>query len=312
MRVVFMGTPEFAVPTLRALLDRHEVSLVVSRPDRPAGRGLSLRRSPVAELADAEGVPLDLPAGGLRDPETIARISAAHPEVVVVAAYGRILPPALLQAAPRGAINVHASLLPRWRGASPITAAILAGDTETGVSIMRMEEGLDTGPVLLQRRTPIGPDETTGELTARLAELGAEALIEGLDLVESGDAVFTPQVEDGVTLAPPVRKSDGDLSWDLSAAEIERAVRAFSPWPGVRLPLGGDPVRVLRARALPSWTLDGPQRSPGEVAEVGAGGIAVMAGDGLVLLEDIQAPGKKAMAAADYARGRRDLGVGGG
>ena len=311
MRVVFMGTPEFAVPSLRALLDRHEVALVISRPDRPAGRGLSLRRSPVAEVAEAAGVQLELPAS-VRGPELLGRVDAAAPEVVVVAAFGRILPPALLQVGRHGAINIHASLLPRWRGASPIAAAVLAGDEETGVSIMRMEEGLDTGPVLLQRRTPIGRRETTGELTARLAELGADALVEGLDRIEAGDAAFTPQDEGAVTLAPPVRKSDGDLSWDLEAAQIERAVRAYDPWPGVRLPLAGEPVRVLRARPLPAWTADGPQRAPGDVVEVGSAGITVMAADGPLLLEVLQAPGKKAMPAAEYARGRRDLEVGGG
>ena len=306
-----MGTPEFAVPSLRALLDHHDVRLVVSRPDRPAGRGLSLRRSPVAELAKAEGVPLELPAS-IRGPAVAERIAAAEPEVVAVAAYGRILPAVLLEVGPQGAINVHASLLPRWRGASPITAAILAGDRETGVSIMRMEAGLDTGPVLLQRHAPIGSAETTGELTARLADLGAEALIEGLQAIERGDAVFTPQPEAGVTLAPPVRKSDGDLSWDMSAAGIERAVRAYQPWPGVRLPLAGDTVKVLRARTLPAWAAGEPRRAPGEVLQVGPPGITVMAADGPLLLELLQAPGKRAMPATEYARGRRDLGTGRG
>jgi methionyl-tRNA formyltransferase len=311
VRVVFMGTPEFAVPSLRALLDRHEVPLVVSRPDRPAGRGLSLRRSPVAELAEAAGVRLELPAS-IRDPEVAERIAATEPDVVVVAAYGRILPEVLLEVAPQGAINVHASLLPRWRGASPIAAAILAGDRETGVSIMRMEAGLDTGPLLLQRPTAIRPTETTGELTARLAELGARALIQGLDAIERGDAVFAPQAEAGVTVAPPVKKSAGDLRWDVGAAEIERAVRAYDPWPGVRLPMAGETVKVLRARVLPAWTAGELPRAPGEVVEVGPPGITVMAADGPLLLELLQAPGKRAMPAAEYARGRRDLGAGRG
>jgi methionyl-tRNA formyltransferase len=308
VRVVFMGTPEFAVPSLRALLDQHHVSMVVSRPDRPAGRGLSLRRSPVAELAEAAGVPLELPAS-IRDQEVAARIAATEPEVVAVAAYGRILPAALLELAPHGAINVHASLLPRWRGASPIAAAVLAGDQETGVSIMRMEAGLDTGPVLLQRRTPIALAETTGELTARLADLGAEALLEGLDAIDRDDAAFRPQPEAGVTTAPPVRKSDGDLRWDMGATEIERAVRAYSPWPGVRMPLAGETVKVLRARVLPAWVAGEPPPAPGEVLEVGPAGITAMAADGPLLLELLQAPGKRAMPAAEYARGRRDLGA---
>jgi methionyl-tRNA formyltransferase len=311
VRVVFMGTPEFAVPSLRALLDHHDVPLVVSRPDRPAGRGLSLRRSPVAELAEGAGVKLELPAS-IRDPAVAERIAATEPDVMVVAAYGRILPAVLLEVAPQGAVNVHASLLPRWRGASPVAAAILAGDRETGVSIMRLEAGLDTGPVLLQRITPIGPTETTGELTARLGDLGAEALIEGLEAIERGDAVFTPQPKAGVTVAPPVKKSDGDLRWDMGAGEIERAVRAYNPWPGVRLPLAGETVKVLRARVLPAWTGGEPARTPGEVLEVGPPGITVMAGDAPLLLEALQAPGKRAMPAAEYARGRRDLGAGRG
>jgi len=307
MRVAFMGTPEFAVPSLQALLEHHQVTLVISRPDRPAGRGMSLRRSPVAAAAEAAGVPVELPERA-RNPEVIERVRQARPDVLVVAAFGQILPVELLAVPPHGGLNVHASLLPRWRGASPIAAAILAGDAETGVSIMRMEAGLDTGPVLLERRTAIRPDETTGELTERLGRLGAEALLEALARIESGDSVFTPQPQEGVTVAPLVRKHDGDLDWSRSAAEIERAVRAFDPWPGVRVPLAGEPVRLLRARALPAWaTGDGSGALPGDVIEVDREGIVVMAGDGPLRVEMVQAPGKRAMAAAEYARGRRDI-----
>jgi methionyl-tRNA formyltransferase len=306
MRVVFMGTPEFAVPSLRALLDGHDVRLVISRPDRPAGRGMSLRRSPVAAVAEAAGVNLELPDNP-RLPEVVERVRQAQPEVLVVAAYGRILPPELLDVAPNGGLNVHASLLPRWRGASPVAAAILAGDAESGVSIMRMEAGLDTGPVLLLRHTPIREGETAGELTARLAELGADALSQGLVRLAEGDAVFTPQSSDGVTVARPVRKEDGDLDWARDAAYIERAVRAFDPWPGVRLAVAGEPVRVLRARALPTWAAGDGRRPPGTILETDRQGILVMAGDRPLLLETVQAPGKRAMPAVDYARGRRDL-----
>jgi len=246
-----------------------------------------------------------------RAPEVLERVRQAQPEVLVVAAYGRILPSELLEVAPHGGLNVHASLLPRWRGASPVAAAILAGDTESGVSIMRMEAGLDTGPVLLQRRTSINVDETAGELTARLAELGADALSEGLVRLAHGDAVFTPQSADAVTFARPVRKDDGDLDWTRDADYIERAVRAFDPWPGVRLPVGGEPVRVLRARALPTWAAGDGGAPAGTVLETDHRGIVVMAGDRPVRLEAVQAPGKRAMPAVDYARGRRDLGEGG-
>ena len=310
MRVVFMGTPEFAVPSLRALLAGHDVRLVISRPDRPAGRGMSLRRSPVANTAEAAGVEVELPESP-RAPDVLERVRQAQPEVLVVAAYGRILPPELLELAPHGGLNVHASLLPRWRGASPIPAAILAGDAETGVSIMRMDAGLDTGPVLLQRTTPIKSDETAGELSARLAELGADALSEGLELLARGEAVFTPQAGDSVTMAGPVRKQDGDLDWAREAAYIERATRAFDPWPGVRLEVAGEPVRVLRAHALPAWAAGDDGRPPGTILETDGKGIVVMAGDRPVRLEAVQAPGKRAMPAADYARGRPDLREGG-
>src|SRR5438094_3605497 len=208
MRAVFLGTPEFAVPSLRAVLQRHDVPLAVTQPDRRAGRGLGLRRSAVGEVAAAAGVPLLQPER-VREPAVLEAVRAAEPDILVVAAYGQILPPALLEAAPHGALNVHASLLPRWRGASPVTAAILAGDDETGVSIMRMDPGLDTGPVALRRGVPIAPEDTTGSLTERLAEVGAEALVEVLEALQSGRGAFQPQPPEGVTHAPRVRKSDG-------------------------------------------------------------------------------------------------------
>ncbi|HEV3232309.1 MAG TPA: methionyl-tRNA formyltransferase [Candidatus Dormibacteraeota bacterium] len=306
MRVVFMGTPEFAVPSLRALLARHEVALVVSQPDRPAGRGMALRRSPVAALADAAGVPVLTPAR-VREPEAQARVRGAGAEALVVAAYGQILPTTLLDAAPLGGINVHASLLPRWRGASPIAAAILAGDRRTGVSIMRMEAGLDTGPVLLRREVEIAPSDTTGSLTARLAEVGAAALLDGLDRLAAGLGAFIPQPGAGVTHAGLVRKADGDWEWDRPAAELERAMRAYDPWPGLRLPLGSERVRVVAGRPLPAWSVEVEGRAPGDVLEVGREGIAVMALDQPFLLTELRPPGRRGMAAADYARGRRDL-----
>ena len=311
MRVVFFGTPEFAVPSLGALLSNHEVALAVTQPDRPAGRGMALRRSPVAEVAEQAGVPV-LQPGSARDPGLLDAIKDAAADAAVVAAYGRILPPEVLGATPGGGINVHASLLPRWRGASPIAAAIAAGDAETGVSIMRMEEGLDTGPVLLQRSLAIAPDATTATLTPRLAEVGAEALLEGLGQLAAGTAHFEPQAEDTATYAPVIHKGDGDLSWELGAGDIARRMRAYEPWPGVRLPLGSQQVRIMGGRALPAWVAGSPSQRPGEVLAIGPDGVEVMAGDGPFLVTEVQPPGKRRMAAAEYARGRRDLVVAGG
>jgi methionyl-tRNA formyltransferase len=193
-----------------------------------------------------------------------------------------------------------------------VVAAVLAGDPETGVSIMRMDEGLDTGPVMLQRQVPIDAGDTTASLTPRLADLGAKALLEALEQLEAGTARFEPQPDEGVTHAPPIRKSDGDLDWDMGAAEIERRLRAYDPWPGVRMPVGAQKVRVLEGRALPGWTAGRDPRRPGEVLAIGPDGVEVMAADGPFVLQRLQPPGKKPMAAVEYARGRRDLVVAGG
>ena len=300
-----MGTPDFAVPSLEALVNAHDVALVVTQPDRRAGRGMTVRASPVAEAARAHGLAVAQPERA-RDPALAEQVRSTGAHVLVVAAYGQILPAALLEATPGGGLNVHASLLPRWRGASPITAAILAGDAETGVSIMRMEAGLDTGPVLLQRSTPIGDRETAGELGARLAALGAEALAGGLQVLAAGEPAFSAQDDAAATYAPLVRKGDGDLSWDRPAAIIDRAVRAYDPWPGVRLPLGGEALRVLDARALPAWA-GGAAAEPGTVLEVAADGVTVMAADAPVRVIRVQPPGKRPMDAAAFARGRHGL-----
>jgi len=307
VRVVFFGTPEFAVPSLGALIDNHEIVLVVSQPDRPAGRGMRLRRSPVAQLAASARIPLLLPQR-VRDPEVLQAVKAAAPNIVVVAAYGQILPPGLLQVAPQGAINVHASLLPRWRGAAPVAAAILAGDDKTGVSIMQMEEGLDTGAVLLQRDVAIEDGETASHLSDRLARVGAAVLLEALERIESGRATAERQDDNAATSAPRVRKQNGDLEWSEPGMLIERALRAFDPWPGVRLPLAGDRIRVLRGRRVPDG--DGDDKTPwsvGDVIEINDEGIVVMAGDGPFLLQEVQPPGKRPMSAAEFSRGRRDL-----
>ena len=303
------------MPSLEALLTHHELALVVTQPDRPAGRGLELRPSPVAARAESAGVLVVKPERA-RDPELAARVEALHPDVVVVTAYGQILPRALLDAGRHGAINVHASLLPRWRGASPISAAILAGDPTTGVSIMKMDEGLDTGPVILQRFTAIFERDDAPTLGERLATLGAEGLLEALQQLEAGTATYQSQDDGESTYAPLVKKSAGDLEWTLRAAEIDRAIRAYRPWPGVRLPLGDARVEVTAGGPVPDWWFGDPgdERSdaaPGTVLEVidqsGAQGIVVQTSSGPFLVQRLKPPGKREMSALDYARGRRDL-----
>lgn len=308
MNLVFFGTPQFSVPILEALLTHHEVTLVVSQPDRPAGRGLELRPSAVAVRAAAAGVPV-LKPNRARDSEVLYRVGQAHPDVVVVAAYGQILPGSLLEVAPHGAINVHASLLPRWRGASPITAAILAGDRESGVSIMQMDVGLDTGPVILQRATPLNDREDAETLATRLSGIGAEALLEALREVAGGTATRRPQSSEGVTYAGLVKKSDGRLEWTVPALEIERALRAYRPWPGVSLPLGGEQVQVVDGGPVPGWWVspERAERPPGSVVDLTAEGIVVLTASTPFLVQRVKPAGKREMSAVEYARGRRDL-----
>ena len=237
-RIVFMGTPEFAVPTLEALADAHQVVGVVTQPDRQAGRGRELRPSPVKEVALERDLPLFQPRT-LRTPEAVEQLKGWEPDVIVVAAFGQILRQDVLDLPPHGCLNVHASLLPRWRGAAPVAATILAGDEVTGVTIMKMDAGLDTGPVL-ERSAPvkIEPDDTRAELKKRLAEVGADLLIRVLPAYLAGDLIPQPQPEAGVTYAEQLRKEDGRIDWQRSAAELDRQVRAFTPWPGVFTTLG--------------------------------------------------------------------------
>jgi methionyl-tRNA formyltransferase len=311
LRAVFFGTPQFAVPSLEVLLAEHEVSLVVTQPDRPAGRGLEVRLSAVAARAREAGIEVIKPVLA-RDPEVIARVDAARPDLVVVTAYGQILPRALLELAPHGAVNVHASLLPRWRGASPVTAAILAGDPVTGVSIMKMDEGLDTGPVMIEQSTPISDEDDAVRLGQRLARLGATSLAQALRQIEARSASLTPQDERGMTYAPLVKKSDGDLEWTLPAIEIERALRAYRPWPGVRLPLGKARVEVTAGGPVPEWWFtrageDAHDLPPGSLLQVIDQGMVIETSSGPFLVQRLKPPGKHEMSAVEYARGRRDL-----
>ncbi|MFZ9415049.1 MAG: methionyl-tRNA formyltransferase, partial [Alphaproteobacteria bacterium] len=251
MRVVFMGTPAFAATALAAIADAgHEVACAYSQPPRPAGRGHRETRSDVHELAAARGIPVRTPAR-LRDPAEHAAFAALDADIAVVAAYGLILPRPVLDAPRHGCINIHASLLPRWRGAAPIQRAILAGDRETGVCIMRMEEGLDTGPVLLRAAMPIGDEATAGTLHDALAALGARLVVEALRGVAAGTLRAEPQPEAGVTYASKIAKEEARLGWTRPATELARAVRGFNPFPGAFFELGGERIRVLAARAEP-------------------------------------------------------------
>lgn len=300
MRILFWGTPEFATPALRALVDEgHDVVAVITQPDRPQGRSRTqLVPSPVKVLAREEGIPVLQPYRP-RGEEFLAAIRALEPDLSVVVAYGHLLKQEVIDLPARGTVNIHASLLPRWRGAAPIQAAMLAGDAETGVAIMRMELALDAGDVLLERRTAIGPDETAGELTERLSVLGAEALIEALARMELGVLEVRVQDPAGVTYAPKIERSHAKLDLTRSAIEVARAVRSYDPKPGAFAMLREREVRWFGARALPDRRGD-----PGEVLEVGEMGMVVACGSGAVAIEMVHPPGKKRIAALDWAQGR--------
>ncbi|CAG0933868.1 MAG: Methionyl-tRNA formyltransferase [Rhodocyclaceae bacterium] len=297
MRVVFAGTPEFAAQALSAILAAgHDVPLVLTQPDRPAGRGMSLQASPVKQLALQHGLALHQPPG-LKPEEARRPILDARPDVMVVAAYGLILPQALLDIPPLGCINIHASLLPRWRGAAPIQRAILAGDGETGVTIMRMEAGLDTGPMLLAEKLPIDASDTTATLHDKLAGLGARLIVEALARLQSGKLTQTPQPDAGVTYAAKLEKSEAALDWRLPAIQLDRAVRAFNPFPGATAQFDGQAVKIWRAEPGAGGG------EPGAVLSAGPGGIAVACGEGVLRLLELQKAGGKRLAAADFLRG---------
>ncbi|WP_371183810.1 methionyl-tRNA formyltransferase [Xanthomonas sacchari] len=305
MKLVFAGTPDFAVPSLRAAAQRHEVVAVYTQPDRPAGRGRGLTPSPVKLEAVARGIPVLQPQT-LRSPETLQALRALQPDLIVVVAYGLILPKAVLAIPTHGCWNVHASLLPRWRGAAPIQRAIEAGDSETGVCLMQMEAGLDTGPVLLSQRTPIGADETGGQLHDRLAALGAQVLADGLGLLRAGlRPVAQPQPEAGVTYAHKLDKAQARLDWQQPAAQLARQVRAFDPWPVAEATLAGERVRVHGAIALDL----AHGQPPGTVLTASRQGIDIACGQGALRLRVLQRDGGKAITAADYLNARRDLPV---
>jgi methionyl-tRNA formyltransferase len=298
MRLIFAGTPVFAEVALRALLGvGHDVGMVLTQPDRPAGRGLRPRPSPVKALALEHKLPLAQPTT-LGSREALGLLRAARGRVMVVAAYGLILPPPMLDLFPLGCINIHASLLPRWRGAAPIQRAILAGDRETGISIMRMDAGLDTGPVYLTHAVPIEPEDTAGSLHDRLAALGGRCIVEALAALEAGQMRAVPQAREGVTYAYKIEKIEALVDWSRPAAQIERQVRAFNPLPTASTRLRGQTLRIWRARAV------GQESSvPGRVIDVTDSGILVGCGSGVLLIEELQRPGSKRLSAADFLRG---------
>jgi methionyl-tRNA formyltransferase len=302
-RVVFMGTPDFAVPVLERLIsDGHEAT-VVTQPDRPAGRGRSLMMSPVKRLALDHGLTVFQPET-VNTPEFEARLRELRPEVGVVAAFGQLLAPRVLQIPAHGYLNVHASLLPRWRGASPITAAILADDAETGVTIMLVDEGLDTGPVLAPMTCEIHPDDTAATLEEKLSTLGADLMSRTLPGWMAGE--ITPRSQDDhlATLAGRVTKSDGRVNWTQTAERMWRMSRAYDPWPGLFAFLGDRRVRLWKVRPIFDW--QGKER-PGDVLAEYDEELVVATGKGALVLEEIQLAGKKRAAGADFRRGQRDL-----
>lgn len=301
LRVIFSGTPDFAVPALAALVSSpHRVLAVYTQPDRPAGRGQQVTASPVKRYAVEQGIHVEQPRT-LRDPETLQRLQDWSADVIVVVAYGLLLPKEALEAARLGCINIHASLLPRWRGAAPIQRAILAGDAQTGVSIMRMEEGLDTGPVLLERATVIGERETSCTLHDRLASMGAQALLDALSGLEAGTLTARPQSSEGVTYASKIRKEEARIEWSRPAVEIDRQVRAFNPWPVAESTWRGQQFRVWEAELVPARG----EARPGAVTAASDAGIDIATGAGWLRLTRVQLAGRKAMSAAEFLRAHR-------
>lgn len=306
MRIVFAGTPQFAVPALDALATSgHSVVGVYTQPDRPAGRGRQLQPSPVKRRAQALGLPVFQPER-LKDAGAQAQLAHLAPDLMVVVAYGLLLPQAILDLPRLGCVNLHASLLPRWRGAAPIQRAILAGDSETGITLMQMEAGLDTGPMLLRRSCLIGLAETAGELHDRLAQLAAEVLADALPDLVAGRLKLEPQPASGVTYAAKLEKAEAWIDWQQAVATIDRQVRAFNPWPVAQTRLGEEVLRIWRARPAPDVI---ETALPGTVVQADRDGVGVATGAGRLWLEQIQFPGGRPLAATELVQGRMLRGV---
>jgi methionyl-tRNA formyltransferase len=300
MRIVFMGSPDFAIPSLNTLYEEFHVIGVVTQPDRPAGRGRELRRSPVKQQAEHWDLRILQPQT-LKNREFFEEIEELSPDVIVVAAFGQILPPSILDLPPLDCINVHASLLPRWRGAAPVQAAIYKGDRETGVTIMKMDTGLDTGPILAQNSTRIHPDETGGQLTERLSRLGADLLVETLPKYAQGKIDPRPQEDQDATHAPMLKKSDGELDFDRDAAALERQVRAYEPWPSSFFSWKKRRIVVRSAHSV-----ENADQPPG-ATYVQDDKPAIAAGSGALVLEVVQPAGKRRMSGQAFLNGAQDF-----
>lgn len=299
MRIVFMGTPDFAVPSLEALLKSgDEVVGIVTQPDRPKGRGQVLAPSPVKLVAQRETLPLLQPTK-MKDPAFLEALAAWKPDLIAVAAFGRILPPAILSLPPNGCINVHGSLLPKYRGAGPIQWAIINGETETGITTMLMDEGMDTGAVLLQESIPIEADDTAGSLSPKLAELGGRLLVETIAQFKAGTLIPRPQNHAGATMAPLLKKEDGVIDWSLPAMSIANRIRGLTPWPGAYTFWGGDRWTILKAEA----STDNTGGETGRVIAVARNAIAVSTGEGSLILKEIQPANSRRMTVAQYLAG---------
>lgn len=304
MKLVFMGTGDFAVPALQTLLDSpHEIAALITQPDKPAGRGHELRAPRTKTIALAKGVAVHQPAR-VRGEDTVALLREIAPDCIVVVAYGQIIPQSILDIPPKGIINVHGSLLPHYRGAAPVQWAIARGETETGVTTMLMDQGLDTGPILEQRTCPIERHDTGGTLQDKLARLGAELLLTTLVRWGSGELVPTPQDDSLASLAPRIKKADGLVEWTLAARDLECRVRAFDPWPVAYVVLDGSPVRIWKARV--SESAQATTAQPGTIVSIERDALVVACGDASFLeLLELQPAGKSHMSGAAFARGKR-------
>ncbi len=297
LAVAFAGTPDFALPAIDAVAaSRHRLVVVYTQPDRPAGRGRKLAASPVRQRARALGLPVEQPQS-LRDPDAQSGLARYAPDVMLVVAYGLLLPQPVLDTPRLGCLNIHGSLLPRWRGAAPVARAIEAGDARTGVCIMRMEAGLDTGPVLRCTETAIGPRENAGELQARLAVTGAALAMEALDAIAAGSIVATAQDETHATYARKLEKSEARLDWRESALVLERRVRAFNPWPVAEAVFDGGQIRIFDAQAVATDS----GAAPGAILSADSSGIVVKTGDQALVLLRVQLPGRRVISAAEFA-----------
>lgn len=302
MRIVFMGTPDFAVSALEALLPKHEVVLVVTKPDKPAGRKKRLMSPPIKEVALAAGIEVLQPSSA-RTPEFLEAIVQAKADVGVVVAYGKILPLAVLEAFPLGCVNIHGSLLPKYRGAAPIQRAVMSGDAETGVSIMLLDEGMDTGPVLLTKRIPISDTDTAGSIFDALAPLGADALLEALHGLAKGTLLPVEQEHSQASHAAMLKKQDGEVDWSLPATKVAARIRGLDPWPGAFTPFAGGNLKLYGATQ--ELLEDETPSEPGTMLSYDKFGIVVSCGDSAIRVSEVQAPGKKRMSAYAFANGRR-------